>query len=328
MQPPSASLSVGSREGGWQVFTQFAGFREYQARICMHSPSRSSRLVSFLAVSRSLLRRVCRRGKKGRREEGEKGRTREAQERTPAAGWLGGWMGRRAVRRQSRQESRGANDAKRSRRSSLSQSPCRQMRSKGLFLVLLCILCTCVLYLLVGDQPAPPAADLAQSSSQSLFSPATPPLDSHLSSDDDPHPLLLPLSTGPSRLVTRGDEGADESLQLLQSLGFVPNPRTYPTSRWLNVSLPVFVSCVQSAQTDLATAFVRRFQATFPSHLLVLYALALDEEELDAVRLAPLSLTAPPDGDSASTGEPQLQPELDDVRAASRRRAALSVPRR
>lgn len=147
---------------------------------------------------------------------------------------------------------------------------CRFMRSKPLLLVLLCLLGTCVFYLMVGlGEPAGVIAP-ASDSGQSVSLTAAP---AHLRQE--------PPATR-TRLV-RGDQQDSESERILQSLGFTPTPRSYPSHCWRNVSLPVFSSCVQSAQAELAVAFIHRFQFTFPSHHLILHTIALDDDEFDQV---------------------------------------------
>lgn len=147
------------------------------------------------------------------------------------------------------------------------------MRSKGLLLVLLCLLGTCVFYLMVGEPsgPAAPSTDLliGQPQTQSLSSPT-------------PAQQRQVPSPARARLVAR-DDRHDESQRLLRALGFTSSPRSYPTDRWRNVSLPVFSSVVQPAQAELAVAFIRRFQNTFPAHLLILHTVALDEDDFDQV---------------------------------------------
>ena len=160
------------------------------------------------------------------------------------------------------------------------------MRSKGLLLVLLCLLCTCVFYLLVLPASEPLLASQQQSQSQQQHQQQQHPQQSSASpaaaaAAQHALPQSAPLHPR-ARLVTR-DDRSDESLLLLRSLGFGPHPRTFPDDRWRNVSLPVFVSCVQPGQADLAAAFVRRFQATFPAHLLVLFTVALEDDEFDSV---------------------------------------------
>ena len=120
---------------------------------------------------------------------------------------------------------------------------CRLMRSKGLLLVLLCLLATSVFYLLVGD-PAAPSTDSLTAQAQSSPTPA--------------QLRQVPFPVRHARVVTR-----DESQRLLQSLGFASTPRQYPADRWRNVSLPgLFVRrAARSGRTG------RRFRPPLPEHV-------------------------------------------------------------
>lgn len=166
------------------------------------------------------------------------------------------------------------------------------MRSKGLLILLLCLLCTCVFYLMVGEPSSGPITSL---SSAHQSDPATADL---LTQSNPVHDRQVPLqpqslSSHPGGRLVRQDDVDDEDSvlsQYLHELGFGPNGRIYPKDRWDNVTLPVFVTAVQSGQAELVAAFIHRLQETFPGYSLILNTMGLGEDEFETVRRINLSL--------------------------------------
>lgn len=70
----------------------------------------------------------------------------------------------------------------------------------------------------------------------------------------------------------------------LNQLGFnVHGPRLYPKNRWLNVTLPVFITAVAPSESHFIFGFLKSFQHYFPTSFLIIYDLGLNPADFALV---------------------------------------------
>ncbi|KAG8201363.1 hypothetical protein JTE90_016839 [Oedothorax gibbosus] len=78
--------------------------------------------------------------------------------------------------------------------------------------------------------------------------------------------------------------GPDPVEKYLKQLGFhVDPPRLYPSNRWSNISLPVFVTALLPTDYGFVHGFVKSFQRYFGNSLLIIYDLGLNPSEYSLV---------------------------------------------
>lgn len=132
------------------------------------------------------------------------------------------------------------------------------MKTKSFVVLLACILMTTVVVFLYGD-PKPSIHEIV-SQTHKQFS----------------HWKTL-------KVIETVDAGPDPDEKYLKNLGFVENPRLYPSSVWINVTLPVFVTALSSSDIHLVLSFMKSLQHHFPNQTLIVYDLGLSPSELQTL---------------------------------------------
>lgn len=68
----------------------------------------------------------------------------------------------------------------------------------------------------------------------------------------------------------------DPEKKYMNHLGFIiDGPRLYPKNKWLNVTLPVFMTAVTPRDSHFVFGFLKSFHHFFPNNFLVIYDLGL-----------------------------------------------------
>lgn len=80
--------------------------------------------------------------------------------------------------------------------------------------------------------------------------------------------------------VKEETKAPDPEERFLKQLGFhVGEPRLYPKNKWLNVTLPVFVTAVIPSESHFVFGFLKSFQHFFPNSFLIIYDLGLNPSD-------------------------------------------------
>lgn len=128
-----------------------------------------------------------------------------------------------------------------------------QMKTKRFALLLACVLCTTIVVLLYGDPSVQPSIQNLVSETHSRF------------------------SKWKTFQVKRESKIPEPEEKYLNQLGFSVNgPRLYPKNKWLNVTLPVFMTAVVPSESHFIFGFLKSFQHYFPTSFLVVYDLGLN----------------------------------------------------
>ncbi|GIY57334.1 uncharacterized protein CDAR_526121 [Caerostris darwini] len=136
-----------------------------------------------------------------------------------------------------------------------------QMKTKRFALLLACILCTTVVVLLYGDPSVQPSLQTIVSETHSRIS-----------------------SWKASQVRKEVARGPDPDEKYLKRLGFhTEKTRLYPTSRWFNITLPVFVTALSQSDSPYIHGFLKSFQHYFINSLLIIYDLGLSPSDYSLI---------------------------------------------
>lgn len=176
-----------------------------------------------------------------------------------------------------------------------------QLRVKGPLLLLICILVTSLFYLFIGPESARShslqtiVSETRSHLAQRLRSVVSNNINTNVYGEYSASSPLIDLKSDSTQTDPENDE---LQLKYLTPLGFVWNPRLYPqtssistvagghqnnTSSYTGSALPVFVTAVKSGQALAALNLMREVQEWFPDHQFFVYALTLDEDDLNSL---------------------------------------------
>lgn len=135
-----------------------------------------------------------------------------------------------------------------------------QMKTKRFALLLACVLCTTIVVLLYGDPSVQPSIQNLVTETHSRF------------------------AKWKTFQVKQEPKSPDPEEIYLKQLGFlVEEPRLYPKSKWMNVSLPVFMTAVTPSESHFVISFLKSFQHYFSGSLLIVYDLGLNPSDQSLV---------------------------------------------
>ncbi|GFR14354.1 uncharacterized protein TNCT_355731 [Trichonephila clavata] len=136
-----------------------------------------------------------------------------------------------------------------------------QMKTKRFALLLACILCITVVFLLYGDPSVQPSIQSIVTETHSRIS-----------------------NWKGSQAGKEATKEPDPEEKYLKHLGFnVDEPRLYPASQWSNTTLPVFVTALSPSDSHFIHGFLKSFQHFFVNSLLVIYDLGINPSEYSLI---------------------------------------------
>ncbi|KAI1309378.1 hypothetical protein HDE_00028 [Halotydeus destructor] len=153
-------------------------------------------------------------------------------------------------------------------------SPGCQMRFKGSIVLMVCILVTSAFYCMVGD-PKPSISSIVSETNRQLAKPLKKLKE-----------VVSPAVSDSADYYLEPDQHKQENdvtKKYLGSLGFVEDPRLFPSLIWRNVTLPVLVSAVKAGMATEAASFIKSVHVRLPDYTLLLFDLGLDEDDFETI---------------------------------------------
>ncbi|CAG0888109.1 unnamed protein product [Cyprideis torosa] len=135
---------------------------------------------------------------------------------------------------------------------------CRPMRTKNFILLLVCVITGVIVVILSNSREATLEGFVYQT-----------------------HKQLDSLKNFKDNIRDAFEQKFTAEQSVLESLGFVPNPRLYPKDVWTNITTPPIVTGAFSGQFKVASGFIKNVHHYLPDRFIILYDLGFSTYQLD-----------------------------------------------